>query len=273
LSEETQDGQVSENPVPTGTETPATGGETERLVDADPRLNGKSAAELADIIRNQDKQLGKFGNEIGKVRDLETQIASLTEFVRQRETQVRQPEPQKQVLPTFDITDPDGSLNRIFDTKLQQYHAYQQQQAAARELTEAQANFAEGKEAFLSDPRYKHLYDGIEGEIEKSMVSAYRGKIFTKDQLRSPKSWVAAAKAIAIERDDTERLIRKQGMAANVVEKPGSARAGDEDEGDVDAILSDPGVREEMRIRNLSEKQAREWVKASLDASRRGLNR
>jgi hypothetical protein len=233
----------------------------------DPKFAGKSAADLVDIIRNQEKQIGKQANEVGQVRQLSQELAYLRDFVQSNLAQPRQEQqrPPQAATPDF-ITDPDGWLQANLKRATAEMDKRYGQVLAQRDAQEAMTNASIGKEAFFNG-KNKDLYDGIETEVEANVSNGFRRGLISKAELINPKTWEAAAIAVHWQKGDLDKLYGRKGMPAPQVERPGRANERDEDL----VELTDED-RQEARENNWTEKQAREYKKIAVDSARRGTS-
>ena len=224
---------------------------------------GQPAPDIAEILQNQNKLIGKWSNEMGELRSMKSELDYLRNFVQSK--MVAPQEPQRPVQPSTPdfITDPDGWLKG----NLRNYTAEQDrryaQVLAQRDAQEAMTNASMGREAFFG--KNKDTYGDIEEQVAKNVAAGYQSGFVSKAALLNPKTWEAAAISVLWDRGELAKHFSRQGMPAPNLEKPGRAIERDEDVID----LNDED-RQEMRENNWTEKQAREYKKVAVAAARSG---
>lgn len=269
MADEVEVGSTTENavqPAPEG-EPQVSGNET--TPEVDPKYQGKSATELVDIIRNQEKLLGKQANEVGEVRSLRQEMDYLKEMIRQASVpQERQPEVPVAKTPQFDITDPDG----WFDAKLQAVMAKerqsQEQRDRVRTQQEAASRWTRGRASFYND-KNRPLYDGVEPTLDKFMANFVQQGVVKVHELDDPQTWVNAAKVLRVVRGEEEVLVKgKPGMRAMETETPAQRRQADDT---IALTAEDRQMAKSLGIGDWSDKEIVEALKAGVEGVRSGL--
>jgi len=261
-------GSVPENAAPTAPENApqvGEGGQTAQ-VQEDPKFAGKSIEDLKEMYRNQEKLLGKQANEVGEVRALRQEFDYLKEYLQNMQRpQERPPEQRTDKLPEFDITNPDAWLDartKVIENKLRQEYAQREQQRIRGDIA---SRWEKGKSAFFT-PANKHLYDGIERDIEQGISNLLRSNPQAIYDLDNPKFWVRAAKAVRITRDEDDLIAPpRRGMLAPDVEKPSLKAHGGDD------LVLDETDREVMRELGWTDKEALEAKRAAVEGINKGL--
>lgn len=235
----------------------------------DPRYSGKSPSELVGILGEKEKQIGRLGDEVGKVRQLETEVSTLKDYIYnlafQRES-VKEPEPEK---PAFDYTNPDAYIEkRVASIKQELVREYQAQEMR-KSQAEAQIAFQAGKrDAYQGN---KELFDGIERDVEGFLWNQARSGQIHPRLLGDKQTWVNIAQGIRLMRGETDMLMPKktQPMRAADMETPSRTKH-DIEEGDV---YLDDEERELAKNLGISEKEALEILRSEGKQRSAGANK
>ncbi len=235
----------------------------------DPKYAGKSPADIAKMVENVEKLVGRWGNERGsereKLRAMETQLGSIQEYLAQQAA--RPPVQPEQHRPEVepDITNLNGWLDQRLNQRMGQVQQAWEAQQRARDNQEAQSNAAIGRDLFFTE-RNKELYDGIENDVINLVYRSYGNKIVSKADLINPKTFETAAQLLRLQRGEMDRLMPgKKGMGAIPMEKPGRVAQREEESFD----LTDD-ERLQAKMYGMTEKDAREAKKIAVEAARSG---
>jgi hypothetical protein len=260
-------GLAPENVAPTTpeSETQSEGVEQSTQAEVDPKFAGKSIDDLKEMVRNQEKLLGKQANEVGEVRALRQEMDYLRDqLVQSMRQPERQPAQTQDKLPEFDLTNPDPyfeSRMKRFEANLRQEFGQREQQRLRQEVA---VKWDRGKNSFFTEQN-RHLYDGIEKEVEAQVANYVRSNPNAIYNVDDPTTWRVAAQAVRLVRGEADRLVKKPAMRAQEVEKPGTrAQGGNE-------LTLDDEMRLYARSRGWTEKEALENLKAGVDGVNSGL--
>ena len=172
MADEEVDGLTGNESETTETPEQTEAGEVAKTAGPADRFEQK----LNEFSKNQEKLFGKWGNEIGKVRAIESQLNGIQEYLSQLARPVQQeqyrPEPEKEP----DITNLNGWVNDVItkrEAKMKNEFAQILQQ---RDLQEARSNAIIGRESFMGDKSKSDLYEGIEDEVTNLVYRSHSSK-------------------------------------------------------------------------------------------------
>jgi hypothetical protein len=238
----------------------------------DDKLAGKTESDLKEIIRNQEKLLGKQANEVGDVRAMRQELDYLKEMIRQASVQPeRQQAAPVEPEPQYDpITNPDAWFKSKWDKEMGRVRQLQQQQEQARLQQEVASRFSRGKADFLSDRSQAHLYEGIEADLERAMIGFIRNGTVKVHDLDDKRTWATAASVLRLSRGEADRLVRKPGMSAPDVEKPAPRRQADDT---ISITDEDRMAVRELGLGGMTDKEILEALKAGVQGIKTGLTK
>ena len=264
------------------------------------RLKGKTADELMKVLEEQEKTIGRLGQEKGDLKGLREELDSLRgkveerpsqqqlggygaqgqpspdEWLRFMQSQVAQPaQPiaQEEVTPDF-FADPYSASKRVVQGEVDKLRKEIQTQEANRYWREAQDSFTEGQGAALNSKN--PLFKGIEGELSQAMWAAVRNGMVRPGNLRHAKTWEAAATLLRYNKGDLANVYATKPVSPVQTETPTHTKPELDD--DDDAIEIGDGERETMKFfrtpggKQMTEKEAREIIQNEKKAAKQGLN-
>jgi len=168
---------------------------------------GKSAEEIASAYLEVEKEKGRLAQEVGELRARVPQPPQVQQFWYPQ--QPTQPE----VRPEFDYTNPEPSIERIVERRLEERERQRMSYEVAQREQDAAYSYNMGKEAALkSNPR---LFEGIEPLVEQGVQMAYRQYNTPIPALRDPRTWERVAAAIRYERGEVDRLMSPKPQPPN----------------------------------------------------------
>lgn len=265
------------------------------------RLKGKTADELMKVLEEQEKTIGRLGQEKGDIKSLREELDSLKGKVEERPSQQQlggygaqgQPSPdewlrymQSQVVPPAQTTtqeeatpdffaDPYSASKRVVQSEVDKLRQEWKTQEATRYWQEAHDSFNEGQATALNSKN--PLFKGIEGELSQAMWAAVRNGMVRPGNLRHAKTWEAAATLLRHNKGDLANVYATKPVVPVQTETPTPARPELDD--DEDAIEIGDAERETMKFfrtpggTQMTEKEAREIIQNERKAAKQGLNR
>ncbi len=219
------------------------------------KFAGKSAEEIASAYLEIEKEKGRLAQEVGELRARVPQAPQVQQFWYPQ--QPVQPEQR----PEFDYTNPEQSIDRIVERRLEERERQRIAYEVAQREQEAGYSYNMGKDAALkSNPR---LFEGIEPLVEQGVQMAYRQYGTPVTALRDPRTWERVAAAIRWERGETDRLVGLRPQPPNppatgVPNQTRPAKAG---------IDLDEQSRRIAKEYGLSEQEAKEVIEKEMDIS------
>lgn len=181
---ETADIAVPEEPV-----APAPEAADEPVQETPPsKYAGKSPEELARMLEEQERYLGRLGNELGDTRQQAEYWRQQAELVRQaREAQgnAAAPQPRGSEWDWQKFQEqPDAIIESLVDRRLQQAERAREERDFARE-------FQRGKD--LAMKTRPGMFKGIEDKVEALVVNGKRGGFVNSASVGDPETWYYAA--------------------------------------------------------------------------------
>ena len=249
-----------DNPVPAGTNEGAvevkSGGESAETQGT--RFDGKTPEELKQIATEQDKQIGKLGSEVGKIRDLEQAVNYLRGALESRQQYVPEaPTPARPPKAEFDLSNPDPYIDQAVTEKLDSFRRELAQRDAQNYLRSARYNMEKGRTTAME--KNKELFAGIENEVAGAIAQQVKSGTLAPELLGDPMTWRAAATLLRITRGEDDKIVpQRRGMAATDLGSPARARASAADEDDIQLSSED---RQWMRDNGLDEKTVLDGIK------------
>jgi len=219
------------------------------------KFAGKSAEEIASAYLEIEKEKGRLAQEVGELR------ARVSQPHPVQQVWYPQQPVQPEVRPEFDYTNPEQSIDRIVERRLEERERQRMSYEVAQREQEAAYSYNMGKDAALkSNPR---LFEGIEPLVEQGVQMAYRQYNTPVTALRDPRTWERVAAAIRYERGEVDRLMSPKPQppspsATGVPNQTRQAKAGIE--------LSDKD-RQIAKGYGLSEQEAKEIIEREMEIS------
>jgi len=147
---------------------------------------GKSQEELARMLEEQERYLGRLGNELGDTRQQAEYWRQQSEAIRQ--ARVAQEEQAKPRGSDWDWEkfqqQPDAIIESLVDRRLQQAEQY-------REEREFQREFQRGRQQAMKER--PGLFKGIEDKVDALVVNGKRGGFVNSSSVGDPETWYYAA--------------------------------------------------------------------------------
>ncbi len=225
MADEKSTGQPEPSPAPPETpQAPAA-----PTVEIPEKYRGKSPEQLAKILDDQERLMGRQAQELGQAREL-------AESWYQRAQQVTAPpqEPTKPETTDWDYEKPVDSTERIVERKLAERDKRSFEERKRDLYQRTTLAFRDGQDNFKANPK---LYEGIEDEVRTTVAQFYAPWIEqgqdVSDLLRRKDVWDTAAQVIRVRRNEFDKLAPQhpKGMSAAYSETPNAARPQDKDDG------------------------------------------
>jgi hypothetical protein len=258
----------AENPSPEGTVEDAKTPEQSAPANlpVNPRFEGKSSEELAKIVSEQEKLIGRQGNELGQVRQLQAEMEEMRRALYEAQRPQPQPAPPE-AAPVFDYTNPDAYIEKrlgaLQQKMYQEFGRYEQQ----RQAQEATIAFQGGKAEAMS--RNRDLFNGIERDVEAQLWNAAKNNQIHPSMLRDPATWENAAKVIRLTSGEYDIVPKKrvQGMTAPESVVPGKVKAAEDED-----VYLDDEERVLAKQLGISDKEALEIMRSEKGKVSSGTN-
>lgn len=219
--------------------------------------------EKESFIGRQSAEVGTLRNEVGYLRSMveQSQAGRQQVPVEQR--------PPETARTKINWDDPDGSISRLVEERIQASESQRQKQDMERRASEARSNFYEGKDAAYKTD--KRLYEGIEGRVEQALYESYRSGILNERSLANPKTWQRAAQLIRLEGGEYDRLQPPavQPTRPTQTETPQGRPISTEEV----SVEIDDETRRWGRGQGLTDKQIEELIEREMKATSQGLNK
>jgi len=142
----------------------------------------------------------------------------------QQTQQAKQEPPPEVPGPRFDFDNPEESVDKRVEKKLQTWAAQQKQYQQQQEHYEATQNFMRGRSAAIQ--RNPELYEGIEKEVENAVWQGYRGGIVSKWDLSNETAWEDTAWLIHKRNKNWDKLVppKQPPVSPTQTDTPGGIR-------------------------------------------------
>ena len=163
-----------------------------------PPVTPDEVAILKARLEEKESFIGKQANEVGYLR-------SMVEQFQQARTQEPVEQAPERTRQKINWDNPDESIERLVEEKLQAKERAREQSERARRDVEAKSNFYEGRDTAFKEN--KRLYEGIEDAVSQAVQNAYQSGLINERSLASPRTWKRAAQLILLEQDKLDRLV------------------------------------------------------------------
>ena len=231
-----------------------------------PKYAGKTPDELTAILTEQEKYIGRQGQELGQLRDAVERLWS----ERHGQTSQQRP-PQGEPEPEFDYEKPKESVQKIVQANLKKAWEHLDKMRRSDVAQSTNRAFLEGRELMKQNP---HLYSGIEQDVATEVANTL-GPLAAQGQdvshlLRDPKTWRLVAIAVRDARGELDKIQApgRKGMAPTDTELPTPTRQTQDDDG----IIIEDSDRQDFKDiegRAGTDKEIREMVKLGLKTVKR----
>ena len=252
---EAQDEQVQDAPAP----------EAEKP----DKVAGKSNEELVKMLKDQEKILGKWANEIGEVRRLKDELAGIRDSFRYAPPQGAQPRQEEQppgIDDTEFLTRPSDAVRKVVRTEIGQMEQARKAQEWQRYQQDSLNAYNAGRTAAAKGN--ERLFEGIENDVAQTLFEGFRRGIADPNVLRDPATHINIARTIRINRDEWDKVIPPTRKAAPLTptETPGGARRQEMPEGE--EIQMDEDARAWAKSEGIDEKTAMKRIQQGVKARR-----
>lgn len=229
---------------------------------------GAAPDVLAQKVDGLEKLMGKWGNELGELRQVAQALLERRQAVA--DPMPRQPEQTDEFDDTAFLTKPKETISKVVQAELGKFRQTYEDQRKRTDAQEALGNFKRGFDTARG--QNPELYEGLEGEIANDLRDAYNAGIIDKHTLLNPEIYLRTARLKRLDRGEFDKVIpAKRSAPLTATEVPGKGRqAVDADDDDVSL---DDDAKAYAKMRGWTDKEAVEILKGEQAAVRKGLNK